>query len=160
MNKKNSIVTTIAILLASCTTLKQPSETELFALNKAEKYSKTAQISYLKCSYQWPNEDCLQHNWSTYGTPEIKTISQEEWKSQALVFIRSMEMLGAANVLRDNGYQCSKIHYFDSFIFVKGKHAICDSGFEYKIKLKGAVWRIDVLATPENEVQINGIKKQ
>jgi hypothetical protein len=157
--KKNLSLIAIAILMAGCTILKQPTETDLLALSKAEKYSKAAQVSYLKCSYQWPDTECVQHNWDTYGSPEIQKASQEEWKLEALAFIKAMEMQGVANILRENGYQCNKIHYFDNFIFSSSKHAICDDGLEYKIKYKNNSWLIEALAAPKNEVSPNGSKK-
>jgi hypothetical protein len=157
--KKNFSLTTIAVLISGCTILRQPTETDLWALSKAEKYSKVAHISYLKCSYQWPDTECLQNNWDTYGSPEIEKTSQEEWKQKALAFIKTMETLGAAHVLQDKKYQCSKIINLDTMIFTKGKRAICDSGIEYKIMLKDNNWHIDVLKTPKNEAKANGIKE-
>lgn len=147
--KKILSLTTITVLIAGCSILSQPTETDLWAQSKAEKYSKAAQISYLKCSYQWPDTECLQNNWDTYGSPEIGKLPQEKWKQKALTFIKTMEMLGATQVLRDNKFQCSRIVNLESLIFTKGKSAICDSGIKYKIMLKDNNWYIEILETPK-----------
>lgn len=150
MGKYCNIIS-LAFLLLGCSVLNQPTSIELWAMMKADNYSKEAQISYLKCSYKRSNNDCLQHNWDTYGSPEVSKISREEAKLQVLSFIRAMYMRGAVSVLQDNNYQCNKIYQIEDFIFSNGQRAICDAGFEYKISLINDLWVIDVLATPKSE---------
>ncbi|GEM_PF-4236854 len=140
-----NLIFTASLLLSSCAILNNPTPTQLWAESEAAKYPKQAQIDYLKCSFLWPNQQCLQDNWKKYGAPVIDEKSNEEWKIKAHAFIKTMQEQGAAQMLRDNDHQCQHIHYFDDRLFSKSKQAICDSEFKYKIKYKAGNWNISII---------------
>lgn len=158
MNKKNTFITTCALLLAGCTHLYEPSSLKLETLQQAKGYSEDAHRAYLDCKFNGGRGmSCQQEAWEKYGAPDIseKHKRSTDLKRQfALTFVESMEELAAARVLQTEGHDCKKAVNVTDMLFHKGLSITCDNRIEYQLEREGEQWRVNILKQPKQETKV------